>query len=516
MSDSTARLWGRAQRHLAEDRPVAARISLESLLQRDPAHAQALLVLGQIARAEGRVRDAIALLNRFCENQPENPALACEAAETLLGLGETLASRSCMDTIRLDERSDGALLARMAAQRKKLGEHTVALDLLNRAAEAGQASPDFRFQHALELIFNGRMEEATVELNEALSQRPTFGRAALALTRLRKQSPGNNHLVDLRSRLDGVERGSEDHVALEFALYKELEDTGSYRDAWTSLERGNQLMFARQRHDPTFAWQLFDQLMRRCTPELLRADDIDHSGPQPIFIIGMPRSGTTLLDRVLGNHSKVTSAGELDEFGLQLRWAANHGITLDQHVIERLGDLDFAELGRRYLAQTQWRAEGAPFYVDKLPRNWMVAGLIHRALPKARILNLARDPMDVCFSNYRALLGELFPWSYEQSALAQHYLQYRRVMEHWHAAMPGVILDVDYGDLVRDPETTARKVLSFCGLEWEPGCVDVTRNKSVVATLSMSQVREPIHTRFFDEWRRYESQLLPLQRAIGG
>jgi Sulfotransferase family len=144
----------------------------------------------------------------------------------------------------------------------------------------------------------------------------------------------------------------------------------------------------------------------------------------------------------------------------------------------------------------------------------MVTGLIHRALPQARILNLVRDPMDVCFSNYRALLGEAFPWSYDLNALAQHYQQYRQVMVHWHAAMPGVILDVDYADLTRDPETTARKVLAFCGLEWEPGCADVTRNKAAVATLSMSQVREPIHTRFFDEWRRYEKHLLPLRQAI--
>ncbi|MEO7052954.1 MAG: sulfotransferase [Rhodanobacter sp.] len=515
MSDSTARLWSRAQRHLAENRTVAARISLESLLQRDPRHAHALLILGQIARTQGRVRDAISLVLKFVHNSPGDAALSCEAAETLLGLGETLASRSCLDAIVLDQASDGALLARVAALRKKLGEHTVALELLDRAALAGEASPDFRFQHALELIFNDRMREATMELDTALLQRPTFGRAALALTRLHKQSVESNHLVDLRERLAHVEHGSEDHVALEFAFYKELEDTGNFPDAWTALQRGNRLMFAKQSHNPAFAWQLFELLIHRCTPALLDAGEVARCGPQPIFIIGMPRSGTTLLDRVLGNHSKVTSAGELDEFGLQLRWAANHGITLDEQVLDRLGDLDYAEMGRRYLSQTQWRANGAAFYVDKLPRNWMVAGLIHRALPQARILNLVRDPMDVCFSNYRALLGELFPWSYDQNALAQHYLQYRRVLDHWHSAMPGVILDVDYGELTRDPEAMARKVLSFCGLDWEPGCVDLTRNKGVVATLSMSQVREPIHTRFFNEWRRYEPHLLALQRAIG-
>ena len=514
MNAATDRLWTRARQHLAEGRIVAGRISLESLLQRDPGHIGALLALGRIASADGRIREAAACLTKAAGDLPADAKLVCDIAEALLGLGETLAARACLEHPVLSQNPDGALLLRLAGLRKMLGEHVLALEHFNQAAAAGESSPDFRFHRALELIFNGFMREAAVELERALDQRPTFGRAALALTRLRKQTREQNHLADLEGRLRGVTHGSSDHVALEFALYKELEDTGDYARAWEALQHGNRLMFARQNHDPAPAWRLFEHLIRRCTPQMLESGAADHPGPQPIFIVGMPRSGTTLLDRVLGNHSKVTSAGELDEFGLQLRWATDHGVTLDGYVLDRLDKLDYTELGRRYLEQTQWRAQGASFYVDKLPRNWMVAGIIHRALPQARILNLVRDPMDVCFSNYRALLGELFPWSYDLDALAQHYLQYRQVMAHWHAAMPGAILDVDYADLTRYPEATARKVLSFCSLEWEPGCVDLTRNKGAVATLSMSQVREPIHTRFFDEWRHYEHQLLPLQRAI--
>lgn len=515
MSGSSARLWSRAQRHLADGALVPARISLESLLQRDPVHVEARLLLAQIAHMDGRVREAIRHLMEVANNLPADARIICEAAETLLRLGETLAARQCLDHPLLNETTDGILLGRLAALRKMLGEHTLALELLNRASAAGQASADFCFQRALELIFNGQMQQATAELNRALLLQPTFGRAALALTRLRRQTLDANHLADLRNRLAAVRPGSEDHAALEFAYYKELEDTGSYEEAWDALEQGNNLLFARQQHDPATAWQVIEHLIKRCTPELINAGDVAHEGPQPIFIVGMPRSGTTLLDRVLGNHSKVTSAGELDEFGLQLRWASDHGVTLDHHVLERFDSLDFVELGRRYLNQTQWRANGAPFYVDKLPRNWIVAGIIHRALPHARILNLVRDPMDVCFSNYRALLGDTFPWSYDLHALAEHYKQYRKVISHWHSSMPGVILDVDYADLTRDPEATARKVLAFCGLVWEPECIDVTRNKGVVATLSMSQVREPIHTRFFNEWRHYEKQLLPLRQLIG-
>lgn len=515
MTDSTARLWDRAKRYLAERQMPAARIALESLLQKDPAHVQARLILSGIAFAEGRVREAIVQALAAAKARPTHPALVCDVVEALLRVGETAAARTCLDSCLAARVDDRVVLARMAAQRKLLGQHPESLALFEQAAAAGMDTLDFRFQHALELIFNGQLEQAEVHLQTCLTLRPTFGRAALALSRLRKQTVERNHLEALQSRLASVQSGSEDHAALAFARYKELEDLGRYEEAWTSLAQGNRLMFARQPHDPQAAGQLFERLIQRCTPQLLRAADTSHQGPQPIFIIGMPRSGTTLLDRVLGNHSQVVSAGELDDFGLQLRWATDHRTTLDDYVIERLDRIDYARLGERYLEQTQWRAPGARFFIDKLPRNWMVAGLIRRALPQARILNLVRDPMDVCFSNYRALLGDAFPWSYQLEALGAHYRQYRAVMAHWHAAMPGQILDVPYEGLVRDTEATVRTVLAFCGLPWEPGCLDVTRNTSAVATLSMAQVREPIHARFFDEWRHYEAQLEPLRRAIG-
>lgn len=514
MTESIDRYWQRAQRYLASQQPTAARISLESLLQRQPAHIPALLAMANIAQLEGRVRAAAGYALTAAGSLPDDGAAIIGVATALLRVGETVGARECLDHPSLAAAKDVATLAAMAGLRQQLGEHAVALDLYDRAAAAGMDTLDLRFERALELIYNGRMDEAEGELLTCLRVKPTFGRAALALSRLRKQTTERNHLDDLRQRLHAVASGTKDHAALEFALYKELEDTGSYDEAWAALTKGNAIMYGLGPIDSHYAWRLFDNLIKRCTPDLVAAEAIRHEGPQPIFVFGMPRSGTTLVDRILSNHSQVVSAGELDDFGLQLRWVANHRYTLDDVMLERLPQLDYAELGRRYLAQTQWRAQGARYFVDKLPRNWMVAGMIRRALPQARLLNLVRDPLDVCFSNYRALLGDKFQWSYDQDALAQHYLQYRKVMDHWHQAMPGQILDVPYGDLVRDPEATARRMFSFCGLEWEPGCVDLTRNKAAVATLSMSQVRENIHTRFFEEWRHYERQWQPMRQSL--
>ena len=336
---------------------------------------------------------------------------------------------------------------------------------------------------------------------------------------MRTQTAASNHLGLIDAALAKVDPASEDRIALEFARYKELEDLQRHAEAWPALVRGNALMHELQPHDSAHEARVFDRLIEACTPVVssagfAQADD----APQPIFVLGMPRSGTTVLERILGGHSQVESAGELGDFTRALAMATDHQakVMLDETTVARLGQVDWAELGRKFLAQTRWRAHGNAFFVDKLPRNWMLAGLIHRALPQARILHLVRDPMDVCFSNWRAYFGPgaEFAYAYNLDTLLAHYRQYRRVMAHWHRLAPGGILDVDYKQLVQEPEAAVRRILAFCGLAWEPECVDLTRNKGPVATLSVSQVRQPIHAKSFEEWRPYAAQLERLRTAL--
>ncbi|WP_082547542.1 sulfotransferase [Rhodanobacter sp. Soil772] len=515
MSDATTKYWDRAQRYLLSGQKMAARIALESLLQRNQVHVPSMLALHAIALEDGRVQAATTLALTAVNHMQDDPVMIVDVVDALLQVGETVVARDALDHDALARVNDVAMLARLAKLRRILGDHEGSLALLNRADAAGMNSPEFRFDRAHALIFNGHLQEGEAELEASLRLRPLDGMTTLSLARVRKQTAERNHLDRLRLQLQQVASGGDDEAILLFALYKELEDLGRHDEAWNALERANATMYARQDHDPDYAWHLFNGLIERCTPEFLQPAEVVHEGPQPIFIIGMPRSGTTLMERVISNHSQVTSAGELYDFGMQLRWAADNQSILDECVVERLPGLDYVDIGRRYLSRTQWRARGARFFVDKMPRNWMLAGMIHRALPQARILSMVRDPMDVCFSNFRTwVMGESFPWNYDLQALAAHYLQYRKVLAHWHATMPGVIHDVSYSELVRDPETTTRKALAFCGLEWEPGCVDITSNKAVVATLSAAQVREPIHQRFFQEWRHYEKQLQSLYEAV--
>jgi tetratricopeptide (TPR) repeat protein len=508
--------WQEAQRLIVAGRLDAAFALLEKIVQKDPWHVPARLLLASVILAQGRLRGATEQAKFAAFALPDDADMVCRVAQCLVRTGEVNAARGCMQHPAVKRSRSGSALAALAHVNQGLGLHAESLALMDRARDAGFDNPDFRYFRAIQLQFNGRIQEAEAELKACLKMGPTYGRASLMLARLRRVTAETHHLDFIRARIESVEQGSEDHAAFEFAAYKELEDLGDYPAAFAALARANSLMHARLQHDVADEARLFDALIERCTPAFVSPHRQQLDGPMPIFILGMPRSGTTLLERILGNHSQVASAGELPDFSRQLRWVADqHGHKLiDEALIAKADDIDFSEVGRRYLQQTQWRAEGRSWYVDKLPPNYLLAGFIRRALPGARILHMVRDPMDVCFSNYRALFGDSFAYSYSFETLAAHYRQYLRLMRHWHQVMPGAVLDVSYDAMVTDTETTARRVLDHCGLAFELGCLDTTRDSAPVATLSSAQVREPIHRRALQEWRRYEAELEPLRALL--
>lgn len=517
------RQWERAQRYIVEGQFPAARAALEALLSLAPDDVQARLLLSSVDLKLERLRDACAQLVAASGVRVDDMAVLHKLAFCLHKLDETAAMHACLERPAIVESRSGELLARFAQLHQLLGQHERALALMDRALELGHDNPDFRYYRALQLQFNGRTPDAEKELEACVRAGPSHGRAWLALARMRKQTPQRNHLESITAQFGSVERGSEHAAALEFARFKELDDLDRRDAAWDALARGNAIMAARLPHDLVSERRRYDAMIELCDAHFLAAGDgaQEDEGPRPIFIVGMPRSGTTLLDRILGNHSMVASPGELPDFPGQLRWtadmyAADPGTgVVDARLLERLrGAFDYRLLGQRYLQQSRWRAHGKPFYIDKLPANHILAGLIHRALPKARILALRRDPMDVCYSNWKAYFGDSYAYSYDLGALAAHYVQYERLMAHWRGVLPGVVMEVDYASLVDDPETTAARVLEFCGLPWEVGCTDITRNRNPVSTLSSPQVREQIHRRAVGEWRRYEARLDPLRIAV--
>jgi hypothetical protein len=376
------------------------------------------------------------------------------------------------------------------------------------------------------LQFDGDLDKACAVLEGCLERWPHFGDAAMVLVNLRKQKPEANRLAFVQEQLQRLPPHGQKPDAMfvraefEYAQFKILDDLKRYEEAWPALARCNALMHELNPYDATGEAAVTDALIDMPQPDDRTAAARSHSGsdgPVPIFIVGMPRSGTTLLDRMLSAHSGIVSAGELIDFWRQLHWQADvtpartDGL---REVIRHSAELDYAELGARYLQQTRWRAQGRTYYIDKLPANIQMVAFIRRALPHAPILHMVRDPIDTCFSNFKAMFGNVSSYSYDLQALAHYYGEYARLTRHWHDRLPGAMFDVSYTSLVRDPESTLRGVLEHCELSLEENCLHPELNASPVATPSSAQVREPIHTRGLDQWRHYAKQLVQLRLAI--
>jgi len=513
-----AALWQAGQQHIRARRLPAARESFEKLLRLQPGHVPARLLLASVHLAEGRVRPALAQVLAAAQALPPDVVLISKVAQALRQLGETVVARHVLAHPAIAATSNSSALIVFAQLHQEMNQHHEALALLDRALAIGPDTADLRYLRALQLQFHGRLAEAEAEFEACLARAPTHGRASVTLARLREATPARNQLAMIGQRLAQVAKGSEDEAAFEFARYTELEALGRYDEAWTALARGNALMFERVKAQAAFDdGPLIDAIEARATPAFFAqtAPAIADNGPTPIFVIGMPRSGTSLLESLLGRHSRIAAAGELIEFGRAWRFVADvHGHRMPE---ERLlaADTDFAEVGRRYLAQTRWRARGREFYVDKMPPNFWLAGFIRKALPQARILHLVREPMELCFSNWRALFGESYAYSYELAALAAYHANYSRLMRHWHAAMPGAIHDVDYAALAADPEGTLRATLAHIGVDFEAACLDHQIDAGPVATLSSAQVRAPPSDHGRRDWERYATQLEPLRLRLG-
>ncbi len=517
MDPAIARLWHQAETQLSQRNAADARATYEAIVAREPRHAPAWLRLSTVASLSGRFRDSVAAALSASAAPAQDLLLRADICERLLEVGESKTSHDYCSATKLDD-APAEILFDFALLLQKLGEPAQALRLADAAFAAGMRSPQLRYLRATLQIFCGRNEGVEAALETCLREAPQLASAHWTLSKLRRWTAQENHVERLQRCVAAMPRHDPGAAYVWFALFKELEDCGRYPEAWQALAQGCTARRRGLQYDLAAEHALFDRLIARCTPEFLSQQAAAQTGPAPIFIVGQPRSGTTVLERILGAHSQVTDAGELHDFPYQMLWACDRQSRQvpDAEMVAMADRIDYAELGRRYLARTQWRARGKPFYTDKLPRNFMQIGFIHRALPQAKILRMVRDPMDTCFSNLKELFGAAYPHSYDQREMAGHFRGYQRLMAHWHRALPGRVHDVSYADLVADPERIAREVLEFCGLPWEPACVAIEERLSAVATASTVQVREPIHQRSLGQWKRYEQWLETLRQALGG
>ncbi len=387
--------------------------------------------------------------------------------------------------------------------------------------KAVRLAPDqirYRFNRAAVLRFLGQLDAAEQDYDAIIAAHPDDAEAWLNRSELRIQTGERNHVSALEQWAARGFSGWRQEVPVRFALAKEYEDLGLYADSWRQLHAGAALRRGHLQYDVNADLATVDWI-RAAFPEALTHSDGDPSG-EPIFIVGMPRTGTTLLERILGGHRDVFAAGELAHFALAVVAATKRATGRPDlgrsDLIAASARADFRELGADYLSRTRPRTGHTRRFVDKMPLNYLYCGLIRRALPGARILHLTRHPMATCYAVYKTLFNQGYPFSYDLAELADYYAGYRRLMAHWHEALPGQILDVSYERLVTDPMGESQRVFEYCGLEWSPGCLDFHQGTSATTTASAAQVRRPIYRSSVDLWRHYATQLAPVAQRLDG
>lgn len=496
---------------------AGAREALNRAIAQDPDDARAPLQLSYIESLSGHYRAAHAAALAAHAARPRDEATLQELVRRLRTFNEADAILECIDRL-LPLHSIGIpLLLSLAAQLSYLNQQERALVLLDEARRADPDYPPTLVSRGQVLTYLGRFDEAQVDLERCLKRAPELASAWWTLARLRRQTPESNHVEAIRRQLARPNRKAEDVALLAYALHKELDDLGDAEPAWQALELACRAKRSTLRYQAQDTRTLVDALTQW-------PDEGDAAGPArsdmptPIFVVGMHRSGTTLVEQLLAGHPQVAALGELYDFTAQMRQATDHHCrgVIDAALVARAGAVDFATVGEGYRQGVAWRLGTARAFTDKLPTNFFHLGFICRALPDARIVHMVRDPMETCFSNLRELYSDANPHAYEQHELADYHVQYRRLMAHWHARFPNRILDVDYDALTREPETVMRRVSAFCGLDFDPAMLDIGARERGVATASAVQVRGGVRREAAPKWARYERWLGPLREHLKG
>jgi tetratricopeptide (TPR) repeat protein len=404
------------------------------------------------------------------------------------------------------------LLIAAAAQLSYVNLPERAIDFLDEAQRADPNYPSTLLARTQVLTYLGRFADAEQDVRRALRRAPEIAQGYWLQAGLRQQAADCNHVDAIKRELVRPGRSAEDVALLSFALHKELDDLQQYDDAWQALMQGCRAKRSRLNYDGRQTEQLFAALTEFESAAAQRASAEIDSAAIPIFIVGLHRSGTTLLEQMLDGHPEVKALGELYDFTSAMRYATDRHCkgVIDTTIVERASSIDLALAGQRYLNDIGWRLEGRHYFTDKLPSNFLNIGFIAHALPQARILHMIRDPVETCFSNLRELFSEANAYSYDLTELAHYHRLYSGLMKHWHARFPGRILDVEYAKLIAEPEVQLRRVAGFCGLSFAPAMLNPGSRRRAVVTASAVQVRNSIQVRDRPKWAPYERWLTPL------
>ncbi|MEX2125567.1 MAG: sulfotransferase [Woeseia sp.] len=477
------------------------------ILKRDPDHVEAARLLAGIASLNKRFHEAEVFLlhaTTLAPNYGRAWVDLVDAQREQEKYDEATRSAEQLLALEPDKPESHMVYAGVVGV---AGRHEEAVAAYRRTLELApqKAAAMCGMAHHLKTL--GEQQEAIAQYRACIAAKPTHAEAYWSLANLKTFRFEPDEVVAMEALVRSKALPDEDLCMLHNALGLEYEARGDFDTAFANFKRCNTLRRKHESYDPVDTEATYDRVIGFFEETLLSQATGAEAHPVPVFIVGLPRSGSTLIEQILASHSQVEGTHELSDLSKVVRGFRSRRNEQFPHTLKGLKPEGWARLGRDYLERTKKHCSGAPFFIDKNPNNFVFAGLLKLALPNAKIINARRHPVDSCLGSYKQLFASGQPFTYDLTELGEYYLQYQRLMEHWHRVLPGFLLDVQYEDVVANLESQVRRILDFCGLPFEENCLHFHQTRRAVKTASSEQVRRPIYASSVGIWRNYEPHL---------
>lgn len=485
-------------------------------LRQNKHHAEGMLLLAEIGIHSKVYSEAEFLLETSNELHPEHLATGVEYLKLLSKTGKFNLAKSCAKRLLERQPNNPVVLTASATAMVGLGELDEAIDLYHRLLRDDPRRPSLWLLLGHALKARGDFSEAIAAYQSAHKLQPDFGDAYWSLANTKTYRFSVDELDAMLAFSEDSNVSQDNRIHLLFALGKAYEDAKDYTKSFANYALGNQFKQDQLQYQPEFIErQVEAQIQHLKKPLFDQYADLNmgDSSPDPIFIVGLPRAGSTLLEQILASHSQVDGTMELHNIlGLVARLRGKS--TEYPALLSEVDPAYFQRFGEQYLKETRVYRNAAPYFIDKMPNNFVHIGLIKLILPNAKIIDARRNPMACCFSGFKQLFGEGQEFSYSQENLGRYYAAYIKLMDHWNEVLPGFVLTVNNEDVIEDLPGQVRRILDFCGLPFEQQCVDYHLTQRVIKTPSSEQVRQPIYRSGMDQWKHFEAFLSPLKSIV--
>lgn len=507
--------------HLYEGRILRAEEIVRAFLKKHPKNIEGMRLLADIGTRLGVLEDADFLLETAIALDPENLQLRIDYIQVLRKRQKFATALAQAEALLARDPERPVFLSLFAIESMQAGAYETALEAFDKVLNKVPGDPATLTSRGHALKTYGRAEDAIASYKAALQADPQNGDAWYALANLKTYRFADTEISQMQAAQVSPELSFMSRVHIAFALGKAFEDQGVYGAAFEHYQTGNALKQKQTRYTTAQMQAEFAAQKTYCTADVMhRHRATGHPAPDPIFIVGLPRAGSTLIEQILASHSQVDGTLELPNIlSLAHRLRGRHLVSdRDRYprILAELPPEDVHALGADYIENTQIHRKGAPFFTDKMPNNFRHIGLIHLILPNAKIIDARRAPLDCCWSGFKQLFAEGQEFTYGLAEIGQYYRSYVDLMEHWEAVLPkGRILRVQHEDVLSDLDGQVRRLLDYCGLPFESACVDFHKTERAVRTASSEQVRQPINRSGQDQWKPFEQYLEPLKLALG-